>query len=89
MKRNENFILRRVADMTVIVPVGRETERFPGMISVNETGAFLWDLLETEQTLQTLAETLARQYDADPERARGDTEKFLEKLERAGALWGL
>lgn len=85
MRRNENFILRRVADMTVIVPVGRETERFPGMISVNGTGAFLWGLLETEQTLQTLAEALVRQYDAEPEQARADTEKFLEKLKQAGA----
>lgn len=89
MRRNENFILRRVADMTVIVPIGQETERFPGMISVNETGAFLWNFLETEQTTRTLAEALARQYDADPERARADTEKFLEKLKQAGALWGL
>ena len=49
MRRNENFILRRVADMSVIVPLGAAAEAFPGMISVNETGAFLWDLLEQEQ----------------------------------------
>lgn len=53
MRRNENFILRRVADMSVIVPLGAAAEAFPGMISVNETGAFLWDLLEQEQTLQS------------------------------------
>ena len=58
MRRNENFILRRVADMSVIVPLGAAAEAFPGMISVNETGAFLWDLLEQEQTLQNLGDAL-------------------------------
>ena len=37
MRRNENFILRQVADMTVIVPVGAAPEQFPGMISVAQT----------------------------------------------------
>lgn len=60
MRRNENFILRRVADMSVIVPLGAAAEAFPGMISVNETGAFLWDLLEQEQTLQSLGDALMR-----------------------------
>ena len=41
MRRNDGFILRKAADLTVIVPVGREAVRFPGMLSVNETGRFL------------------------------------------------
>lgn len=89
MHRNENFILRQVAGMTVIVPVGQAAERFPGMISVNETGAFLWELLEMEQTTQTLTEALTRQYEVGAEQAGKDTGRFLEKLKLAGAVDGL
>ena len=89
MRRNENFILRQVADMTVIVPVGAATEQFPGMISVNETGAFLWALLEKEQTLQSLGEALAQTYQVEREQAEADAEAFLEKLKPAGAVDGL
>lgn len=67
MRRNENFILRRVADMSVIVPLGAAAEAFPGMISVNETGAFLWDLLEQEQTLQSLGDALCAVYSVERE----------------------
>lgn len=89
MRRNENFILRRVADMTVIVPVGAATEQFPGMISVNETGAFLWELLEQEQTLQSLGEALVLAYQVEQEQAEADASAFLEKLRPAGAVHGL
>ena len=82
MRRNENFILRRVADMSVIVPLGAAAEAFPGMISVNETGAFLWDLLEQEQTLQSLGDALCAV-------AEADAAAFLDKLRPVGAVDGL
>lgn len=56
MRRNENFILRRVADMSVIVPLGAAAEAFPGMISVNETGAFygtFWNRNRRSKALET------------------------------------
>ena len=40
MRRNENFILRRVAVMSVIVPLGAAADALPGLISVVEAGAF-------------------------------------------------
>ena len=89
MRRNENFSLRQVADMTVIVPVGAATQQFPGMISVNETGAFLWELLEKEQTLQSLGEVLAQTYQVERKQAEADVNAFLEKLKPAGAVDGL
>ena len=89
MHRNENFILRQVADMTIIVPVGTATERFPGMISVNDTGVFLWDMLETEQSVQSMSEALTEEYQVEREQAEADVKAFLAKLEQAGAVDGL
>ena len=88
MRRNENFILRRVADMSVIVPLGAAAEAFPG-ISVNETGAFLWDLLEQEQTLQSLGDALCAVYSVEREQAEADAAAFLDKLRPVGAVDGL
>ena len=88
MRRNENFILRRVADMSVIVPLGAAAEAFPGMISVNETGAFLWDLLEQEQTLQSLGDALCAVYSVEREQAEADAAAFLDKLRPVGAEGG-
>ena len=86
MHRNENFILRETAGLTVILPVGEASIRFPGMISVNETGAFLWELLEQERTLLELAQALTERYQVELPRAEADAASFLEKLRSTGAL---
>ena len=86
MRRNPDFLLRQVADTHVVVPVGPATEKLAGMIHLNDTGVFLWELLETEQSTESLAEALSREYDVDATRARTDVERFLEKLMPTGAL---
>lgn len=44
-RANDNFVLRTVAGESVLVPVGEVPDvRFANcMITMNETGAFLWD----------------------------------------------
>ena len=86
MKRSADFLLRDVAGTTVIVPVGAAVSKFPGMLTVNATGAFLWNLLEKEQTVQTLIGALLESYEVSEEVARADVEAFLEKLKPTGAI---
>lgn len=86
MRRNPDFLLRRVADTNVVVPIGPATEKLAGMIHLNDTGVFLWERLETNQSPESLAEALTREYDVDVGRARADVERFLEKLMPTGAL---
>ena len=42
MKLKEDFLLRQVADTWVVMPIGQEMLDFNGMLTLNETGAFLW-----------------------------------------------
>lgn len=86
MRQNENFMLRSCADLTLLVPVGAAALRFPGMISVNETGAFLWEALSQEQTLESLTELLTRRFQVTAGQAERDAAAFVDKLARAGAL---
>lgn len=86
MKQCPNFLLRDVADSLVLVPVGAATERFPGMITLNETGKLLWEALETEQTLDSLTALLLEEYAVTREQAYRDVEAFIKKLCAAGAV---
>lgn len=86
MRRNADFLLQDVAGTRVIVPVGEAVTVFPGMITVNETGSFIWQLLETEQTAQTVAEALVARYEVTQEQAMADAEAFFEQLKPTGAL---
>ena len=88
MKQNPDFLLREVADSLVLVPVGEATKTFPGMITMNPTGKFLWELLAQEQTAETLTAAILERYEVTEEVAAKDVATFLEKLTSAGAVIG-
>ena len=86
MKRSADFLLRDVAGTLVIVPVGAAVSAFPGMITLNATGAYIWELLETDQTVQSITDALVTRYEVTSQQAKADVEGFLAKLQSAGAL---
>ncbi len=86
MRRNPDFLLRDVAGALVIVPVGQASVDFPGMITLNATGAYFWELLENEQTIESLVEKTLSRYEVDEAKARQDVEAFVAKLMPTGAI---
>lgn len=86
MKINENFLLRDVAGQKVVLPVGEAAEKFNGMIRLNDTGIYLWTLLEQDTDEDALLSAMLRDYEIDEETARADIHRFVETLRRAGIL---
>ena len=86
MKRSADFLLREVAGTQVLVPLGAAAVSFPGMVTLNSTGVFIWELLDQPQTLQTLTEALMARYAVDQETAKNDVESFVNKLVPVGAI---
>ena len=86
MKLKSGFVLKSIGENHIVVPVGAQTVDFRCMITLNATGAFLWKLLETEQTEQTLVAALMEAYDVTQERAKEDVAVFLEKLQNDALL---
>ena len=86
MRRNSEFVLRQIAGKNVVVPLGQAAEAFRGMITLNKTGKFLWDLLETEQTEESLAKALVEPYGITEERALTGVKIFLEPLYPTGVI---
>lgn len=83
MKLKENFVLRQVADTWVVLPVGAATLDFNGMLTLNETGAFLWQALLSGKDP---VEAILAEYDVSKELATADVEEFLTSLRTAGCL---
>ena len=79
MKLKEGFILRTVAGETVVLPAGGVTN-FDMMITLNDTGKFLWELLEKETTEEALVEAITAEYDVERERAAKSVAAFVDRL---------
>lgn len=84
IKAKKGFLLRRLGQEYMIVPIGEASKDFNGMIRMNETGAFYWKELENGITEEGLiGKMLERFEDLDEETARRDLKEFLESVEIA------
>ncbi len=87
MRIKDGFIVRKVVNQYLAVPVGSRTKELHGMICLNETGAFLWEVLVKEDlTADELAERLRAEYEVEQEAALGDTMEFVEMLRKESVL---
>lgn len=85
MKLKDGFLMRSVAGQTVVLPSGDELD-LNMMITLNETGAFLWERLQNETTEDALVSALLGEYEVDEETARKAVAAFVQKLSENGFL---
>lgn len=86
MKIRSGYILRKVMDIYTVLGIGSEAYEPGRIMSVNETGAFLWRLLESGAEKEELAERLTKEYDVDAGTAAKDVDAFLAKLRETGLI---
>ena len=56
------------------------------MLTLNESGALLWQALEKGGDREALADALMAEYVVDRPQALADADAFLEKLRKVGCL---
>lgn len=83
MKIKNDFVLRKVADSYVVVPVSSLTLDFNGVINLNETGAFLFEQLQKGTEREELISKMLEEYDVTKEKAIEDIDTFINKLKDA------
>ena len=87
MKIKEGFVLREIAGNIVVVPTGTLVKEFPTMITLNESGRFLFELLQkADLEVEELTNKLIEKYKIDENRASKDAEMFVKKLKDSGVL---
>ena len=86
MKIKEGFMLRNVADNYIVVPVGKASLEFKGLINLNGVGAFIWECLEKETTMEEVIDKVIKEYNIDNELATRDVSNFINKLVEAKLL---
>ena len=85
MKLKQGFIMRTVAGETVVLPSGDDLD-LNMMITLNDTGKFLWQKLENGAEVDELVAGLLAEYDVDEATARIGVERFVAKLNENGFL---
>ncbi len=86
MKIKKGFLLREVAGNPIVVAVGKASLQFNSLITLNNTGVFLWKQLEAGAELEDLISAMVSEYDIDRETAKQDILEFLQQIKGAGII---
>ena len=89
-RRDGSVIARRVAGEMVLVPLSPRASdpefKSARLYVLNETGEYLWSLLDSPRSSQELAQNLTLEFETSAGRAQSDVEIFLAALRDIGAV---
>lgn len=86
MKIKNGYLLREIADTFIVVPVGERVIEFKGMMTLNKSGAFIWNSLVNELSYPDLLEAILAKYEIDHDTAAKDLDEFLGLARANGVI---
>lgn len=87
LKIKEGYLMREIAGSYIVIPVGEKRVEFNGVLTLNDTGAFLWKKIESgADSEKALSEALEEEYEVAKDVAEADAAEFIKKLEQKDLL---
>lgn len=85
MKIRDGYITRPMGDLYIVVDVTADVD-FNGLITLNESALYIWELLQEEISYDQLLQALCEHYDAPVEVLKKDLDIFIENARKAKLL---
>lgn len=86
MKLNPDFIPRELMDDFLLLPSGQAALDFNGIITLNEMGRAIFQLLPQVESEAELTQRLLEEYDVGEAELRADLSEFLGQLRERNIL---
>lgn len=80
MRIKNGFAKREIAGSNIVVPVGKQSTQFNGMITLNESASFFWDCFCRDISIDDAVKMVTDEYDVDAETAKKDITNFINML---------
>jgi len=74
-------VAKKMGDEYVLVPVANNIAEMNSVFILNETGVFIWELIDGKRNVEEIILTVAEKYNIDISIAENDAVAFIEKIE--------
>ena len=81
MRIKDGFVTRKIGDRIIAIPVGSNSQSFNGMITLNETGLFIWNCLIKDTTVEEIADAIIGDDSTTKDEAINALNSVLEDLQ--------
>lgn len=85
-RRNPDVVYRVIAGEAILIPISRQVQGAGRMLTLNETGSFVWEKLDGQRRLEEILREILDEYEVDEETARRDLLELISSLEETGAV---
>jgi ubiquitin-protein ligase len=86
MKLKKGVVLGNVDGNDFAITTGKLTKKFNGIINNNKTAAYIFRLLEKEQSEDSLVKAMCAKYEVSEAEARADVREIIEQIKALGIL---
>ena len=86
MKLKYKFVVRNIDGNPIAVTVGRDNAKYRSMIKLNNTGAFIFERLANETTVEAIAGDMVNEYGIPMDEAASAVAEFVDGMRSRGLI---
>jgi hypothetical protein len=80
LSHSPSIVTRKTGNEYVLVPITNNIADMNSVYTLNESGAFIWELIDGNKTVEELITAMIEEYDIDPETAKTDIFSFIDDM---------
>ena len=77
---SDSIVTRKTGNEYVLVPVANNIADMNSVYTLNETGAFIWELIDGRKSIEEIIKSLTEEYDIGYESASEDVLSFINNM---------
>ena len=85
-KKNPDFVYRRIAGETILVPIRKAIKELQSIYSFNDTACAIWDKIDGRRSMEEIILAMQEEFEVSSETLKADTQELVERLKTVGAL---
>lgn len=84
--KHPDVVYRIIAGEAILLPISKETQVAGRLFSLNETGAFIWEMIDGQRNLAEILIEVVNEYDIEENTAGEDLISLINELQELGAI---
>ena len=85
-QKDSNIVYRKIADEYILVPIRQQVADLNCIYTLNEIGAFIWELIDGKSNIKQILKNITAAYDVEEEAAKDDLISFISQLLKIKAI---
>jgi len=85
-QKDSNIVYRKIADEYILVPIRQQVADLNCIYTLNEIGAFIWELIDGKSNIKQILKNITASYDVEEKAAKDDLISFISQLLKIKAI---